>query len=91
MRSPPLSFPMGFQTSSPSTTTVAMLWSGVSSKPDDPRVSGTEGWRRTSAKGSIMVFPDLVMEDQDSWVALETEIEGVLRGFRCWVWKPCFI
>lgn len=31
-----------------------------------------------------------VTEDQGSWVALETEIEGVLWGFTCCFWKPCF-
>lgn len=41
-------------------------------------------------KGSITAFPGLVTEDQGSWVALETEIEGVLRGFTCWFWMPCF-
>lgn len=67
-----------------------MLWSGVSCKQDDFRAGGIEEQGRTSAKGSITAFPELVTEDQDSWVALETEIEGVLRGFTCWFWKSCF-
>lgn len=45
---------------------------------------------RSSAKGSIAEFPDPVTEDQGSWVAVETEIEGVLWGFTCRFWKPCF-
>lgn len=67
-----------------------MLWSDVSYEPDDPRVRGPEEQGRTCAKGHIAAFPELVTEDQGSRVALETEIEGVLWGFTCWFWKPCF-
>lgn len=90
MHSPPLRLPMGFQTRSSPTTMAAMLWSSVSCEQDDPKVRGNEEWGRTNAKERIMAFPELVTEDQGSWVALETEIEGVLRGFTYWFWKPCF-
>lgn len=83
----PLRLPMGFEASSSPTT---MLWSGVLCKQDDFRAGGIEEQGRSSAKGSITAFPELVTEDQDSWVALETEIEGVLWGFTCWFWKSCF-
>lgn len=84
----PLSLPHGL--SDFTTTKAAMLWSGISCQQDNPRVRGIEEQGRTSVKGSITAFAELVMEDQGSWVALETEIEGVLRGFTCWFWKPCF-
>lgn len=90
VHSPPLRLPMGFQTRSSPTTMAAMLWSSVSCEQDDPKVRGNEEWGRTNAKERIMAFPELVTEDQGSWVALETEIEGVLRGFTYWFWKPCF-
>lgn len=83
----PLRLPMVFEASSSPTT---MLWSGVLCKQDDFRAGGIEEQGRSSAKGSITAFPELVTEDQDSWVALETEIEGVLWGFTCWFWKSCF-
>jgi len=72
------------------TTMAAVLWSCVSCTQDDPRVRVIEEWGRTSAKGPIKAFLELVMEDQGSWVALETEIEGALWGFTCCFWKPCF-
>lgn len=68
----------------------AMLWSDVSCEQGNPRARGIEERGTTSAKESVTAFPELVTEDQGSWVALETEIEGVLWGFTCWFWKPCF-
>lgn len=66
-----------------------MLWNGVSCQQDDSRARGFEEQGRTGAKGSVTAFPELVTEDQGSWVALETEIEGVLRGFTCWFLGGC--